>query len=203
MPTGLRKAYSLSQQPPQRPDAADSPWRTIAAREMYRNPWLSVTEYEVIRPDGAPGIYGVVNPGDNVTIVALDDERRVWVVEDFLYTLQRWSWFLPSGAIDSGEDPLRAASRELLEETGLRAARWDLLGAYYLSPGTSTQRSYLYLARELTEGAPQREPAEAQMTARRMPLSTALAASRASETASAVTMLGLLLARDAIQSGAE
>lgn len=199
----MRKDLPLSQQPPQRPDAADSPWRTLAAREAYRNPWLSVTEYQVVRPDGAPGIYGVVDPGDNVTIVALDNDQRVWVVEDFLYTIQRWSWFLPSGAIDPEEEPLRAASRELLEETGLRAARWDLLGAYYLSFGISTQRSYIYLARELTEGAPQREPAEARMTARRMPLSAALAASRTHETASAVTMLGLMLARDAIQTDAK
>ena len=199
----MRKDLPLSQQPPQRPDAADSPWRTLAAREAYGNPWLSVTEYQVVRPDGARGIYGVVDPGDNVTIVALDNDQRVWVVEDFLYTIQRWSWFLPSGAIDPEEEPLRAASRELLEETGLRAARWDLLGAYYLSFGISTQRSYIYLARELTEGAPQREPAEARMTARRMPLSAALAASRTHETASAVTMLGLMLARDAIQTDAK
>jgi 8-oxo-dGTP pyrophosphatase MutT (NUDIX family) len=195
----LRKVSSLSQQPPQRPDAADSPWRTLAAREAYRNPWLSVTEYQVVRPDGAPGIYGVVDPGDNVTIVALDDDQQVWVVEDFLYTIQRWSWFLPSGAIDPEEDPLRAARRELLEETGLRAARWELLGAYYLSFGISTQRSYLYLARELTAGAPQRDPAEARMTTRRMPLTEALAASKLSETASAITTLGLMLAQEALQ----
>ena len=63
------------QQPPIRPDAADSPWRTLAAREAYRNPWLSVTEYQVLRPDGAPGLYGVVDPGDNVTI---DDIIRAY-----------------------------------------------------------------------------------------------------------------------------
>lgn len=189
--------------PPQRPDAADSPWRTLAAREAYRNAWLSITEYQVLRPDGAPGIYGVVNPGDNVTIVALDEDQQVWVVEDFLYTIQRWSWFLPSGAIDPEEDALHAGRRELLEETGLRAARWDLLGACYLSPGISTQRSYLYLARELTEGQPQREPAEARMTAHRLPLREALTASRTSETASAVTMLGLMLAQEVIQAEAE
>lgn len=189
--------------PPQRPDAADSPWRTLAAREAYRNAWLSITEYQVLRPDGAPGIYGVVNPGDNVTIVALDEDQQVWVVEDYLYTIQRWSWFLPSGAIDPEEDALHAGHRELLEETGLRAARWDLLGACYLSPGISTQRSYLYLARELTEGQPQREPAEARMTAHRLPLREALTASRTSETASAVTMLGLMLAWEAIQAEAE
>jgi 8-oxo-dGTP pyrophosphatase MutT (NUDIX family) len=191
------------QQLPIRPDAADSPWRTLAAREAYRNPWLIVTEYQVLRPDGAPGLYGVVDPGDNVTIVPLDDDQRVWVVEDFLYTIQRWGWFLPTGAINPGEDPLLAAQRELLEETGLRAARWDPLCACYLSPGISTQRSYLYLARGLTEGNPQRDPTEARMTTRRMPLAEARTASRLSETASAVTALGLTLAWEAIQAQAE
>jgi 8-oxo-dGTP pyrophosphatase MutT (NUDIX family) len=191
------------QPPPIRPDAADSPWRTLAARQAYRNPWLRVTEYQVLRPDGAPGLYGVVDPGDNVTIVPLDDDQRVWVVEDFLYTIQRWSWFLPSGAINADEDPLLAAQRELHEETGLRAARWELLCACYLSPGISTQRCYLYLARGLTEGVPQRDPAEARMTTRRMPLAEARTASRLSETASAVTALGLTLAWEIIQAEAE
>lgn len=191
------------QQPPRRPDAADSPWRTLAAREAYRNPWLSVTEYQVLRPDGAPGLYGVVDPGDNVTIVPLDDDQQVWVVEDFLYTLQQWSWFLPGGAVDADEDPLVAAQRELLEETGLRAARWELLGACYLSPGISTQRSYLYLARGLIEGEPQRDPAEARMTTRRMPLREALKASRTYATAEAVTLLGLMLTWEVVQAETE
>ena len=71
-----------------RPDAPESPWRTLAAREVYRNPWISVTEYQVVRPDGAPGIYGVVDPHDNAAIVALDDEARVLLVGEFLYPLQ-------------------------------------------------------------------------------------------------------------------
>ena len=181
--------------PAQRPslregDAAGSPWRTLAAREVYRNPWLSVTEYQVIRPDGAPGIYGVVDPGDNVTIVALDDDESVWVVEDFIYPIQRRGWFLPTGAVDRGESPLLAAQRELSEETGLRATQWDPLGAFYLTPGIATQCSYLFLARGLRQGEPQREPTEAGMTMRQMPLREAYRASQRGETPAAVTALG-------------
>lgn len=183
-----------SRRPSQRHDPADSPWRTLTAREVYRNQWLSVTEYQVIRPDGAPGLYGVVDPGDNATIVALDDDEQVWVVEDFLYPIQQRGWFLPSGAIEQSEDPLLAAQRELAEETGLRAARWERLGVFYLTPGIATQRSYLFLARGLTLGDPQREPTERGMTQRRMPLRAAWLASRRGETVSAVTALGLALA---------
>lgn len=182
------------QQPPQGHDAPESPWRTLSAHEVYRNPWLRVTEYQVIRPDGAPGIYGVVDPGDNVTIVALDADEEVWIVEDFIFPIQARGWFLPSGAIDHGEDPLRAAQRELAEETGLRAAQWEPLGAFYLTPGIASQRSYLYLARDLTHGEPQREATEAGMTMRRIPLRDACAASQRGETPAAVTALGLTLA---------
>ncbi|HET9111600.1 MAG TPA: NUDIX hydrolase [Ktedonobacterales bacterium] len=185
---------------PQWPDAEGSLWRTLSAREVYRNPWLSVTEYQVVRPDGSAGIYGVVDPGDNVTVVALDADADVWIIEDFIYPIQRRGWFLPTGAIERGEDPLLAAQRELVEETGLRAETWDLLGAFYLTPGIATQRSYLYLARGLTVGEPQREPTEAGMTMRRMPLRAALDASRRGETPSAVTALGLALAWEVTQS---
>lgn len=175
-------------------DAPGSPWRTRSARTVYSNQWMRVVEYQVIRPDGEPGIYGVVDPGDNVTIVALGDDGQVWVVEDFLYPIQARGWFLPTGTIDHAEDPLLAAQRELEEETGLRAAQWEPLGAFYLTPGVASQRSYIYLARGLTEGAPQREATEVGMTMRRMPLREALAASRRGETPAAVTALGLALA---------
>lgn len=184
----------MPDQPARRDDPPDSPWRTLAAREVYRNPWLSVTEYQVIRPDGAPGIYGLVDPGDNVTIVALDADEQIWVIEDYLYAIQAWGWFLPTGSADHGEAPLAAAQRELAEETGLRAASWEALGASYLSPGVVTQRSYFFLARELTPGAPRREGTEARMTTRRLPLRAACAASQRGETPAATATLGIWLA---------
>ena len=195
------------QSPPYRGDAPGSPWRTLAARIAYRNHWMTVTEYQVIRPDGAPGIYGVVDPGDSVSVVALDDEERVWIVEDFLYAIQARGWVLPTGAIDHGEDSLQAAQRELAEEAGLRATSWEPLGAFYLSPGIVKQRSYFYLARGLTLGEPQREGSEAHMTARQMPLRDAYAASQRGETPAASTAIGLWLAwtrlRDATEAHTE
>lgn len=142
-------------------DAPGSPWHTLAAREIYRNRWLRLTEYAVLRPDGSEGIYSVVDPGDNVTILALDADQQVYLLTTFVYTMQRAEVIAPSGSIDPGEEPEDAARRELREETGITAATWTPLGAYELSHGISTQVSYLYLARDLTFGPPQREATEA------------------------------------------
>jgi 8-oxo-dGTP pyrophosphatase MutT (NUDIX family) len=173
-----------------RKDAPGSPWRTVGAREVYRNPWLSVTEYEVIRPDGQPGIYGVVDPGDNVTIVALEDDERLWLVREFLYPLQTTEWFLPTGAIERGEEPLAAAQRELAEETGLRAERWTLLGAYSLSPGISSQIGHIFLARGLQHGAASPEGTE-QISTRLIPLREALAACLRNEIRATLAVVGV------------
>jgi 8-oxo-dGTP pyrophosphatase MutT (NUDIX family) len=173
-----------------RPDAPDSPWRTVAAREVYRNPWLRVTEYQVIRPDGQPGIYGVVDPGANVTIVALEDDERVWLVREFLYPLQTAEWFLPTGAVERGEEPLAAAQRELAEETGLRAESWTALGVYPLSPGVSSQVSHIFLARKLSQGAAAPEGTE-QITTRLIPLREALEACLRNEIRATLAVIGV------------
>jgi 8-oxo-dGTP pyrophosphatase MutT (NUDIX family) len=175
-------------------DAPDSPWRTVGAREIYRNPWLSVTEYAVIRPDGQPGIYGVVDPGDNATVVALDEQLRLLLLRDFVYPLQTWAWALPSGMVEAGEAPDLAAARELREEGGLVAARWDELGAFWTTPGIAAQTSHLFLARDLTPVAAQPEPTEV-ITRRWLALDDALALCAAGAIRHAPAALALHLAR--------
>lgn len=176
-----------------RDDPEESPWRTLSAREVYGNPWLTVTEYAVRRPDGALGMYGVVDPGDNASVVALDGEDHIVLVGAFLYPLQRYEWAVPSGKVEPGESPMEAARRELAEEAGIEAADWTLLGAYALSPGISTQISYIYLARGLTHVPPQPEGTE-QLTLRRLPLRDAYEACLRGEWTNAVTALGILRA---------
>jgi 8-oxo-dGTP pyrophosphatase MutT (NUDIX family) len=179
--------------PPSRevpPDPPNSPWRTLAAREEYRNPWYSVTEYDVIRPDGQQGVYCVVDPGDNATIVAVDDEERVHLIGEFLYALQSFEWGLPTGAVERGEEPLAAAQRELVEEAGITARKWTLLGAYPLSPGIVRQTSYIYLARGLTHGEARPESTE-RFTHRALPLREALEAALRGEIRTAVAVIGI------------
>jgi 8-oxo-dGTP pyrophosphatase MutT (NUDIX family) len=144
-----------------------SPWLTISQREVYRNPWLHVVEYSVRRPDGSPGIYGVVYPGDNAAIVALDAQGQVYLVGEFNFPLQRYEWMIPSGKVEDKEDPLAAAQRELAEEAGVAASIWEPLGAYYLSSGISPQTTHVFLATDLSTRAPEPEGTERLQIERR------------------------------------
>ncbi|MCL6647715.1 MAG: NUDIX hydrolase [Chloroflexi bacterium] len=166
------------------------PWQLVASREVYRNPWLRLREDTVIRPDGQPGVYGVVEPEDNAAIVALDEQGRVALVLEFVYPLGSTLLQAPSGAIHAGETPLQAAQRELAEETGLRAARWEPLGKVALSGGISTQLSHLFLARQLAPGPPRPEGTET-LTLRWLPLPEALARADAGEILDAPSLVGL------------
>lgn len=123
-------------------------WQTSASRVVYENPWISVREDAVTGPAGE-AVYGVVtvrNPA--VFIVALDDEDRVCLITLERYTVGR-SIEVPAGGTD-GEDPLAAAQRELLEETGMRAARWTAIGTMNALNGVTVAPEHVFLARGLT-----------------------------------------------------
>ena len=101
---------------------------TLASREVYRNHWLRVREDEILRSNGARGIYGVVEKDDCAIILPID-KGRVWLVEQFRYTIQERALELPQGGWEmEAVDPEELARGELKEETGLVAARDDLSG---------------------------------------------------------------------------
>ena len=187
----------MSQRMP--PDAADSPWQTTAAREVYRNRWLHVTEYAVIRPDGNTGIYGVINPRDGVAIVALDDVDQVLLIQDFIYPLQQWTWSVPCGGIEAGEEPRQAAARELAEEGGVAADEWLALPPFWPVPGISPHMMHPFLARGLRPTIAQSDPTEV-ITRQWVPLAEAVARCRRGEIRHASAMVALLQA-EALRRG--
>jgi 8-oxo-dGTP pyrophosphatase MutT (NUDIX family) len=128
----------------------ENPWRTLASRIAYENPWIRVREDDVIRPDGRPGIYGVIEIRPSVGIVALNAGGEIVLVGQWRYTIGRHSWEIPRGGSSPGEtDMLEVARRELREETGFEATSWESLGAVDLNNGVTTDVEHLFLARDL------------------------------------------------------
>lgn len=122
----------------------------------YRNPWLTVWHDEVTRPDGEPGIYGVVHFRNTaVGVVAIDDHDRVALVGQHRYAFDAYHWEIPEGGSPLDEDSLAGAQRELLEETGLTARSWREIGRWELSNSVTDEAAVAYLATDLQQGQAQ------------------------------------------------
>jgi len=141
-----------------------NPWQTLSGELKYENKWISVTEYQVINPSGNPGIYGKVHFKNRaIGVVPLDAELNTYLVGQFRFALNAYSWEMPEGGGPLDEEPLEAAKRELLEETGLKAGEWTELLQMHLSNSVSDELSIIYLARNLEQFEPEPEDTEQLM----------------------------------------
>jgi 8-oxo-dGTP pyrophosphatase MutT (NUDIX family) len=123
---------------------------TLASREVYRNHWMRVREDEILRSNGERGIYGVVEKHDAAIILPID-QGRVWLVEQYRYTIQERALELPQGGWEKEvENPEELARGELKEETGLEAAEMVHLGDLWIAYGFLRQKQHVYLATGLT-----------------------------------------------------
>ena len=179
--------------------SANNPWTTLASKPVYDNPWIAVREDQVIRPDGSPGIYGVVEFKNRAVGVLAYEEGDIYLVGQFRYTLNQYSWEIPEGGCPEGEDPLDAAKRELQEETGFTAANWELLGTSHLSNSVSDELAIWYLATDLTPGAHNPEGTE-ELEVRRVGVNEALKMVLSGDITDAISKMAIL--QFALQSGA-
>ena len=167
------------------------PWRRNARRIAYDNAWIQVLHDEVTRPDGQPGVYGVVHFRNRaVGVVAIDHEDRVALVGQHRYTLDHYSWEIPEGGVPYDEDALEGARRELREETGLEAAAWREIGQIELSNSVTDEIGLLYLATGLTQGEAAPEATE-DLRLRWVPFAEVAAMIDRGELPDALTQLAL------------
>ncbi len=143
---------------------------TLASREVYRNPWMRVREDEILRSNGQRGIYGVVDKDDCAIILPIDGDR-IWLVEQFRYTIGQRALELPQGGWEQDNvDPEALARGELREETGLTAGRMTELPWMWVAYGFARQRQHVFVAEELVPGPYQRDPEESDMEVVRLPI---------------------------------
>ncbi len=171
-------------------DAAANPWQTVSSKQVYDNPWITLREDQVIRPDGEPGIYGVVHYKNIAVGVLPIEEGYTYLVGQYRYPLERYSWEIPEGGCPEGEEPLRAAQRELREETGLEARRWQMLGEAFLSNSVADEYAVWFLATGLVPGERRPEGTE-KLSVRRLPFREALAMALNGEITDALSLVAI------------
>jgi 8-oxo-dGTP pyrophosphatase MutT (NUDIX family) len=171
-----------------------NPWKQLSTRLVYENPWIRVREDQVISPTGSSGIYGVVECRIATGIVALTEAQQVYMVGQYRYPTDTYSWEIPEGGGNEGETPLAAAQRELREEAGLVATDWQPLGGeIHLSNCFTSERGYLFLARGLSQGACQPDETEA-LQVKTVPFRDCLRMVESGEIVDSLTIIAILRA---------
>ena len=172
-----------------------NPWKVKSSRLVYETPWLRVIEDQVVRPDGADGIYSYIETRVAVGVVALTPDNRVYMVGQYRYPTQCYSWEIVEGGAEPGEEPLACIQRELQEEAGLRAAKWTPLGGeLHFSNCISAERGRLFLAEELEETEASPEGTEV-LQVKTLPLDEAVAMVHRGEIRDVFSIIGLLRAQ--------
>ena len=173
--------------------STENPWKTLSTREIYRNSWFSVREDKVIRPDGSDGIYGVVQTRIATGACALTPEREIYLVGQYRYTTEVYSWEIPEGGTEGDEDPLACAQRELQEEAGVIARRWNPLGGeFHLSNCITSERGFLFLAEDLEETESSPDGTEV-LEVKKVPLDECRRMVVKGEITDAMSVMGILL----------
>jgi len=138
--------------------------RTLSSREIYRNPWLRLREDQIERNNGTKGIYGVIDKDDCAVIIPLEG-NKIYLVEQFRYTIQQRALELPQGGWEAPDiDPEELARGELREETGLVASDMTYLGVMWIAYGFARQKQHVFLATGLIPTETDPDPEEHDLT---------------------------------------
>ena len=169
------------------------PWQRVDTRIAYENKWIQVHHENMITPGGDPGIYGRVHfRNQAVAMIPIDEDGNTWLVGQYRYTLQAFSWELPMGGCPRDESPLAAAQRELEEETGLIADDWQQILLLHPSNSITDEQGYVFVARGLRPGKQALESSEQDLQLKKLPLKEAIQWALNGQITDAISVAGLL-----------
>ncbi len=173
-----------------------NPWTTLGSKAIYENPWIRVTEHQVLNPSGGEGIYGVVNfKNIAVGIVPLDIDYNTWLVGQYRYPLGEYSWEIPEGGCAGDKESLlESAKRELQEETGIIAEKWTELLKMHTSNSVTDEVGYAFIAQYLTFGNASPEDTE-ELQIRKLSLDEAVEMCLNNEITDSLSVMALYKAK--------
>jgi 8-oxo-dGTP pyrophosphatase MutT (NUDIX family) len=169
-----------------------NPWKTLDTKFIYENPWIKVQEDQVINPKGGRGIYGKVSfKNKAIGIIPIDSEGNTWLVGQYRYTVGEYSWEIPMGGGPTGVDILDSAKRELREETGLLAERWENIMRIHTSNSVTNEEGFVFLAEGLTQGETEHEDTE-DLKIKKLPFKEVVALVMNQTITDAISIAGIL-----------
>ena len=175
-------------------DETHNPWQVLSTEQKYQNPWISVREDQVINPAGGRGIYGVVSMKNKaIGIIPIDAEGNTWLVGQYRYPLNEYSWEIPMGGGPIEIDILESAKRELQEETGFSARRWTNIARLHTSNSVTDEEGFVFLAEDLIPGEVAPEETE-DLRLWKLPFAEAVQMALDDRITDAISVAGLLKA---------
>lgn len=182
-------------------DITKNPWTTRKSEIKYDNPWIKITEHQTINAGGNDGIYGVVHYKNTaIGIIPLDEDYNTWLVGQYRFPLQQYSWEICEGGGLETHDVLDSAKRELLEELGIKANHWKNIMDMHLSNSVSDEKGVIYIAKELSYHEPEPEDGEV-LQIKKLPFNEACQMVMDGELTDSLTVAGILKTKLLIDKG--
>jgi 8-oxo-dGTP pyrophosphatase MutT (NUDIX family) len=178
-----------------------NPWKTLKSEVKYDNPWIRITEHKTINADGGDGIYGVVHYKNiAIGIIPLDEAYNTWLVGQYRFPLNEYSWEICEGGGIRDVDVLESAKRELLEELGIKAKSWISIMDMHLSNSVSDEKGEIFIARELSYYDPEPEEGEV-LEIKKLPFNEVYEMVINGEITDSLTVAGILKTKVLIDKG--
>jgi 8-oxo-dGDP phosphatase len=175
-------------------DEHQNPWQTLSSEPVYNNPWISVREDQVINPKGGRGIYGVVHMKNKaIGIIPVDADGNTYLIGQYRYALNEYSWEIPMGGGLIEIDLLESAKRELKEETGFTAHRWTNIARLHTSNSVTDEEGFVFLAEDLVAGETEFEETE-DLKIKKVPFTEAVRMVMDNQITDCISVAGILKA---------
>lgn len=176
------------------PTSTRSPWKILDQKLVHETPWIRIDHHDVLTPAGTPGIYTTVDFKNwAIGIIPIDTEGYTYIVGQYRFPLQEYSWEIPEGGGGKEATLLASAQRELQEETGISAANWELIYEFHTSNSITNEKAFIFLATGLTHGEAEPEETE-ELAVKRVHFSELLDRVHRNEVKDSLTVIGVLIA---------